>query len=94
MLHKPNGKKINFQKPNTAALQQREERRLAILEAARDACQRLGGYAMIDSRYLVVDTEIYTITPKPQPAVQRITVGTGNTTDNPYSDEDTGILND
>lgn len=44
--------------------EQQDERRKAVLEAARDACARMGGVASIDERYAVVDLEQYTVTAK------------------------------
>ena len=54
-------RKINYEKRRTNT---RLEKVQPILEAAREACKRLGGLAMIDDRFTVVDTKYYNITLK------------------------------
>lgn len=44
--------------------QDRRDRRAEILRAAKEACKKFGGLAIIDDRYKVVDTKYYTITEK------------------------------
>lgn len=41
-----------------------QRKREPILKAAAEACERLGGMAMIDDRYVVVDNSMYDITEK------------------------------
>ncbi len=46
------------------AIDSRRERQKEILQVARGACRRLGGLAIINDRYSVVDTKYYNITQK------------------------------
>lgn len=42
--------------------QEREEMRLHILDLCKKACDKGGGYAMIDDRYVFVDTKVFEVT--------------------------------
>lgn len=62
MQHKiPQGSSKNTvaHRPNP----QREANKAAIQKMAVDAVNRLGGYALIDDRYAIVDTTKYTVVP-------------------------------
>lgn len=61
------GKEIRgrmIQKEHKSRVDARRQKRDEILQAAKEACKNLGGHAMIDERYMVVDTKHYSIKPK------------------------------
>ena len=61
LLHK---QREEFMEKMKDRINARREKLEPILEAAKEACQRLGGWAMIDDRYVVVDTKYFNVSQK------------------------------